>query len=102
MRLTPASAICFQAAASETVEIDGARGVLDHIGREAELARIQRRPGDAEIGGQPGHEHRRDAALLEIARQARAGLAVGLLEGRVAVDVLVEALADDQRRRAAA
>src|ERR1700704_455068 len=26
------------------VEIDAARGVLDHVGREAELARIHRRP----------------------------------------------------------
>src|SRR5215831_3516598 len=81
------------------VEIDAARGILDHVGGEAELARIERRPGDAEVGGEPGHEHRGDAALLEIAREPGHGLAVGLDEGRIAVDVLVEALADDQRRR---
>src|SRR5689334_224109 len=71
------------------VEVDGARGVLDDVGREAELARIERGPGDAEVGGKPGHEHRLDAALLQVTGQSRHGLAVGLDEGRVAVDVLV-------------
>src|SRR5882672_9523875 len=47
------------------VEVDGARGVLDHVDVEAEFARIEGGPGDAEIGRQPGHEHGVDAARLQ-------------------------------------
>ena len=54
IRFTPALVICFQAAASEPLSVDAAAGVLDHVGREADLARIERAPRDAEVGRQAG------------------------------------------------
>src|SRR6476661_3957248 len=42
------------------VEIDRPGGVLDHVGREAELAGVYCGPGDAEVGRQPDQEHRVD------------------------------------------
>src|SRR6266852_3362864 len=78
--------------------VDRAAGVFDDRSGEAELARIERGPGHAEIGRQAAYEHALDAALLEIAFEARARLAVGLEEGGVAVDVLVVALADEKLR----
>ena len=76
--------------------IDAAAGVFDHIGLKPGLARIERRPCDAEIGREPGHEQAFQLAGLEIARKPGRGLAVGLGEGGIAVDVLVETLSDDE------
>ena len=80
--------------------VDAAAGVFDHIGLEAGLARIERGPGDAEIGRQAGHEQTLDLARLQIGGKSGRGLAVGLGEGRIAVDVLVESLANDRARPA--
>jgi hypothetical protein len=51
-----------------TINVDRAACVLHDIGRQAEMTRIDRRPGNAEIGGKPGDKNRTDAAFLEIAR----------------------------------
>jgi hypothetical protein len=55
------------------VHVNRTAGVLDHVGRETGVARIDRRPGHAEIGGEAADEDGIDAALLEIARQPRMG-----------------------------
>ena len=60
------------------------------------MTRIDRRPGDAEVSGEPGDKDRVNPALLQIARETGMGFLVGFHEGRVAVDVVVEAFADDQ------
>ncbi len=78
--------------------VDAARGIVDHEGLEAGTPRIHRGPGDAEIGGKPRHEHARQPALLEIAAEPGRGLLVGFEKRRIAVDVLVVALAHDQLR----
>src|SRR5258708_3685971 len=73
-------------AGQRAVGVDAAAGILDHGRLEAELARVDRAPGDAEIGRQPGQEHALEAALLQIGAQPRLRL-VGLEERRVAVDL---------------
>src|SRR6266536_1132022 len=79
-----------------TLGVDAAAGVLDHIGLEAAVARVDRRPGDAEVGGETGDEYLFDAALGEVAAEPGWGLVVGVEEPRIAVHVLVIALADDE------
>ena len=76
--------------------VDAAAGVFDHIGLEAGLARIERGPGDAEIRGQSGDEQALQLAGLEIGGKSGRGFAVGLGESGIAVDVLVESLANDE------
>ena len=76
--------------------VDTAAGIFDDVGLEAGLAGIERGPGHAEIGGETGHEHALDLSRLQIGRKSGRGLAVGLGEGRVAVDIPVESLADDE------
>ena len=76
--------------------VDAAAGVFDDVGFKARLARIERGPCDAEIGGEARHEQPLDLARLQVGGEPGRGLAVGLGEGRVAVDVLVKALADDE------
>ena len=76
--------------------VDAAAGVFDHVGFKARLARIERGPCDAEIGGQSRQEQPLHLARLQIGGEPGRGLAVGLGEGRIAVDLLVETLADDQ------
>src|SRR2546421_7600462 len=78
------------------VGVDSARGVLDHGGREARLPRVQRRPRDAEVGGQADEDHLLEAALAEVAHEPGWGLAVRLVERGVGVDGFAIALADDQ------
>src|SRR2546425_621228 len=68
--------------------VDPACGVLDDQGLEAGLARVERRPRHAEIGGEPDEEHAREPALLQVARQARLRLPVGLEKRGVRVHVL--------------
>ena len=63
-----------------------AAGVLDHVGGEAQLACVHRRPCHAEIGGEPGDEDGLDLAAREVAVEPGLDLAIGLDEGRVAVD----------------
>src|SRR6185312_5478541 len=70
----------------------------DHVSVEAELARVVGGPGDAEVGGEAGDEYRLDGAPLEVAVEPGLELAVGLDEGRIAVDLGVGALADHELR----
>src|SRR5262245_56704669 len=79
-----------------TLRVDATASVLDYIGAEPELARIDRRPPHAEVGGEPGNENCLDSTPLEIAVEPGLQLAVGLDEGRIAVDLGVVALADDE------
>src|SRR5215471_19945757 len=60
--------------------VDRAAGVLDHRAVEAELARVERGPRHAEIGGEAADENALDPALVEIALEAGAALAIGLEE----------------------
>src|SRR5207247_6601243 len=52
----------------------------------------------AKVGREPADEHALDAALLEVALEPGAGLAVGLEKSRVAVHVPVVALPEDELR----
>src|SRR5690606_16739522 len=79
-----------------TLGINAAAGILDHEGLEFLLAGVHCRPGDAESRRQTSHEDALDAALLQIAAESGRGLAVGLGKRGVAVDILVEPLADDE------
>jgi hypothetical protein len=88
----------FPRLADRPVDIDAAARILHDINIQAGIARIERRPGDAEIRGKAGHEDRIDLTFLQVAGKTGAGLLVGLEERRVAVDVVVVTLADDQRR----
>src|ERR671937_1350596 len=74
--------------AERAARVDAARGVLDDDRLEPRLPRVERRPRDAEIGGQPDEEHPREPALLEIAGQPGLRLPIGLEKRRVGVDVL--------------
>src|SRR5262249_28163309 len=74
---------------------DAAAGVLDYVSVEAVLARVDGAPGNAEIGGEAGEEDALQAALAQVSGQPR-GLAIGLVEGGVAVDLVAVALADDE------
>ena len=76
--------------------VDAAAGVFDHIGFKARLACIDRGPCDAEVGGEAGQEHALHLARLQVSGEPRRGLAVRFGEGRIAVDVLVKTLADDE------
>src|SRR6266851_1562823 len=78
------------------VGIDAAAGILDDVGGEALFAGVERGEADAEISRQTGDKNTLEAALLQIAAQPGRGLAVGLVEGRIAVDILAIALTDDE------
>src|SRR5262245_20221767 len=62
--------------------VDAPAGVLDHRGLEPGLARVDRRPCHAEVGGEPGEVAAADAAILEVAGEPGRRLAVRLVEGR--------------------
>ncbi len=87
-----------QRSLERTVSVDGAAGILDDNSLEARGTRVERAPGDAEVQGQAAQVDRGHAALAQQARQAGRRLAVGFEEGRVAVGVRVEALADHRLR----
>jgi hypothetical protein len=76
-----------QRAVERAVEVDGPAGVDQHRRPEAEPRRVERRIGDAEVGGEPGEPDRLDPALAQVAGEAGRRRAVVLEEGRVAVDV---------------
>ena len=69
-KATPASPIAASAAAWRAVEVDLAAGVLDERDPEAEPRRVERRVGDAEVGGEPGEPDRADAAVAQVAGEA--------------------------------
>src|SRR5829696_4783846 len=87
-----------QAAASEPmVSMPRAPSSITKVSKPASRASsaVQATP---EIGREPGDEDALEAALLEVAFEPGLGLAVRLLEARVAVDPAVVALADDELR----
>src|SRR5262245_25914025 len=86
----------FPGARQRPVSVDAAASVLDDERPEPSLARVDRRPRDAEVGGEPDEEYLREPTVAQIARQPRRRLAVGLVERRVRVYVLAIALANDQ------
>src|SRR5262245_3151279 len=86
----------FPGGGERALGVDAATGVLYHRGGKSKLARIHRRPGNAKVGGKTHDVDRLDAALVEIAIEPRLRSAVGFHERRIAVDVVIEALADDQ------
>src|SRR5262249_24858291 len=53
------------------VRIDPAAGILDHEGAEARFAGVDRRPGDAEVGGEPDEKGLRETAIAQIAGEPR-------------------------------
>lgn len=85
---------CLEAGAAE---VDAAARVLDDRRLEARGARVHGAPAHAEVRGETAEEAANDAAFLQVAGEAGAGLLVGLEEGGVAVHVPVVALAHDQR-----
>ena len=80
------------------LRVDASAGILDDRGGEAELARIQRRPGDAKVRGKTHDVDGLDAARVEVAVEAGLRAAVGFQERRIAVKALIEALANNELR----
>ena len=78
------------------LDIDGAAGILEDERGEALPHRVDRGIADAEIEGEAGEEDALQAALAQISREPRLGLAVVLEEGRIGIDVGPEPLADDE------
>src|ERR1700733_12805005 len=78
------------------IEIDRPAGLLDHFHGEPEMAAVAGGPADAEIGGEAADDDLRYAPAAEPAIEPGARLAVGFQEGRIAVDRLVVAFAQDQ------
>src|SRR5947209_11769543 len=82
--------------AERAAGVDPSRRVLDHGRGEAGLSGVERRPGDAEVRGEPNEERLLDAALAQVTGEPRRRLAVRLEECRVGVDVASIALADHE------
>src|SRR5207247_6635809 len=76
--------------------VDRAARVLDDRRVKASPARVEGGPGDAEIRGEPDEDDVLEPAVAKVPREPRGGLAVGLAEGRVRVDVLPVALTQDE------
>jgi hypothetical protein len=83
--VTPAARIS-SSARQRAIQVDRPAGGQVHRDHEAQPRGIQRRPGDAEIRGQPHQRHRGDPAAAQIALQPGGRGLVVLEEGRVAVD----------------
>ena len=80
------------------VGVDRPAGVLDHEGRKALGAGVERRMGDAKIGRQATGENPSDPAGLQERRETGRRLAVRLDEGRIGIDWPVRALPQDKER----
>ncbi len=79
-----------------SVRIDGPRRVLDHRHVEAAGGAVDRRPADAEIGGEADDEQPADIAFPQISGEPRQRLAIRFLEARIAVDGPVVTLAQHE------
>ena len=77
-------------------ESDGAGGVFDDQGFEAELLAVNGGEADAEVVGQTAEEKAVEAALAEVAGEAGGRFMVVFEEGGVTVDVLPEALSQNE------
>src|SRR5207249_11311771 len=67
--------------------VDRAARVLDDRRVKASPARVEGGPGDAEIRGESDEDDVLEPAVAKVPREPRGGLAVGLAEGRVRVEI---------------
>ena len=81
---------------NRAVEIDGAAGIAQHEGRQAEAARIERRVAHAIVVGQPSQKDALEPALAQIAGEAGRRCAVVLKKRRIGIDLRAKAFAQDQ------
>ena len=77
-------------------EVDGAGGVFDDDGFEAEVFAVDGGVADAEVVGEAAEEEAIEFALAEVAGEAGGGDVVVFEEGGVAIDVGAEAFAEDE------
>jgi len=77
-------------------QVDGAGEVFEDEGFEAEAGGGEGGEADAEVVSDAGEEEAGEAAFAKIAGEAGGGDAIVFGEGGVAVDVLAEALAEDE------
>jgi hypothetical protein len=83
-------------AGDRAVQVDGAAGVAEHDGFEAQSPRIERRVAHAEVVRQAGEEDAGEVSLAQIAGESGGGGAVVLEERGVGIDVRPKAFAQDQ------
>ncbi len=76
-------------------EIDGAGGVFEDDGFEAEGVAVDGGVADAEVVGEAAEEEAGEVVLVEIVGEAGGGEAIIFEEGGVGVYVLAEAFAED-------
>ena len=77
-------------------QIDGAGGVFDDDGFEAEGFAVYGGEADAEVVGEAAEEEALQVALAQVTGQTGGGEVVVLEEGGVTVDVATEAFAEDE------
>src|SRR5206468_1672397 len=73
-------------------------GLFDHRRFESRGARIDRRPGDAEVGGEAAEIEIPESSFSKVAREAGSRFAVAFHERRAAVDLAVMAFAHHELR----
>src|SRR3954454_2797730 len=76
--------------------VDPAGRILDDVGFEPRMARIEGGPGDAEIRGEANAIDALEAPLDEVPGEPGSRRPIGLHETRIAVDRRVVALAEDE------
>ncbi len=77
-------------------EVDGAGGVFDDDGFEAEVVAVDGGVADAEVVGEAAEEEALQATFAEVAGETGGSEMVVFEEGGVAVDVAAEAFAEDE------
>ena len=87
---------CFVGFGDAVGEVDGAGGVLDDDGFEAEVVAIDGGVADAEVVGEAHEEEAGEVAFAEVACEAGGRCVVVFEEGGVAVDVATESFAEDE------
>ena len=77
-------------------EVDGAGGVFDDDGFEAEVVAVDGGVADAEVVGESAEEEAGEAAFAEVAGEAGGSEVVVFEEGGVAVDVTAKSFSQDE------
>ncbi len=77
-------------------EIDGAGGIFDDDGLEAEVFAVDGRVADAEVVGEAAEKEALQAAFAQVAGESGGSDVIVFEEGGVGVDVGPEALAEDE------
>ena len=98
MRETFAAARAVLVSATLFGKVDGAGGVFDDDGFEAEVFAVDGGVADAEVVGEAAEEEAFQVALAQITGETGGGEVVVFEEGGVAVDVAAEAFAEDEFR----